>query len=85
MLQANLPAWIRYPDFERVQWVNDLIDQLWPNIKAAAAGIVREQIGPQLRENKPAWISDISVESFQLGEKAPRISAIKVHTTTNTV
>lgn len=40
-MQANLPAWVRYPDFERVQWMNDLLDQLWPNMKAAAAGIVR--------------------------------------------
>ena len=78
-MQANLPAWVRYPDFERVQWLNDLIDQLWPNAAAAAAGIVREQLSPQLQANKPAWIYDIGIHTFTLGDRPPRISAVKVH------
>ena len=80
VMQANLPAWVRYPDFERVQWLNDLLDQLWPNAAAAAAGIVREQLTPQLQANKPAWIYEIGIQTFTLGDKPPRISAVKVQT-----
>lgn len=77
-MQVNLPAWARYPDFERVQWLNDLISQLWPNIKAASAGIVREQIDPMMRKFKPAWIYDIAIHTFSLGENPIRVSAVKV-------
>lgn len=77
-MQVNLPAWIRYPDFERVQWLNELVSQLWPNAQAAAAGIVRNRLDPMLKDSKPAWIYDIGIHTFTLGDTPPRISAVKV-------
>lgn len=82
---ANLPAWVRYPDFERVQWINSLMDQLWPNVKAAAAGIVRNELSPMLQANKPSWIHEIGIHTFTLGESPPRVSAIKVFSTESVV
>ena len=35
-----MPSWVRYPDRERVGWVNDILSQLWPQAAAAAAVMV---------------------------------------------
>lgn len=79
----NLPAWVRYPDFERVQWVNELMSQLWPNAQAAAAAMVREQLDPMLKAYKPAWIYDIGIHTFTLGDRPPKISAVKASVLTS--
>ncbi len=39
-----MPAWLRYPDRERVGWVNDILSQLWPQVAAAAAVMVRTRV-----------------------------------------
>ena len=38
-VQANMPAWLRFPDHERVAWIDSLIHQLWPHAAAAAASM----------------------------------------------
>lgn len=61
---VDLPSWITFPDFERVGWVNDTIDQLWPYVNDAVSVATREQLNPLLAENKPGWIS--SIKMFRL-------------------
>ena len=55
----DLPSWINFPDFERVDWLNALLGRLWPHVTAAATTLVHEQLDPQLKANKPRWIADI--------------------------
>ena len=38
-----MPSWVRYPDRERVGWVNDILSQLWPQAAAAAAVMARPE------------------------------------------
>ena len=78
--QANLPSWMRFPDYERVGWINDLLTQLWPHAATAAAAKVREELEPALAANKPRWMTDISLHTFTLGDAAPHVAAIKVIT-----
>ena len=58
----DLPSWINFPDFERVDWLNALLGRLWPHVTAAATTLVHEQLDPQLKANKPRWIADISLD-----------------------
>ena len=58
---VDLPSWITFPDFERVGWVNDTMDQLWPYVNDAVSITVRERLNPLLAENKPGWISSIKL------------------------
>ena len=36
------PRFIRYPDFDRVPWVNDAIDELWPVVRDFARDFVHQ-------------------------------------------
>lgn len=58
---VNLPSWITFPDFERVGWVNEVLDQLWPYVNEAVCTTARERLDPMLAENKPGWISSIKL------------------------
>lgn len=44
---------MKYPDYERMGWVNDVIVHLWPHVSAAAAVTVRDMADPLLAQNKP--------------------------------
>ncbi|EIE19981.1 hypothetical protein COCSUDRAFT_44371 [Coccomyxa subellipsoidea C-169] len=72
------PSWVKYPDYERMGWVNDVIVQLWPHVSSAAAVTVRDMADPILAQNKPKWISRISLHTFTLGDIPPRVSGCKV-------
>ncbi|BDA48413.1 Synaptotagmin-2 [Coccomyxa sp. Obi] len=80
---ANLPSWINFPDFERVNWVNMVFTQLWPNLGAYFTKQAHPQLDPLLTQNKPSWIKDIKLIKFDLGEKAPHISGVKVYRVDN--
>ena len=64
---VSLPSWITFPDFERVGWVNDVIDQLWPYVCDAVSMTVRDRLDPMLAENRPAWISSIKLFRWVAG------------------
>ncbi|KAK9917790.1 hypothetical protein WJX75_008296 [Coccomyxa subellipsoidea] len=80
---ANLPSWINFPDFERVNWVNMVFSQLWPNLSAYFTKQAHPQLDPLLKGSKPAWIESIKLIKFDLGEKAPHISGVKVYRAEN--
>ncbi|EIE27751.1 hypothetical protein COCSUDRAFT_45975 [Coccomyxa subellipsoidea C-169] len=80
---ANLPSWINFPDFERVNWVNMVFSQLWPNLSAYFTKQAHPQLDPLLKQSKPAWIESIKLIKFDLGEKAPHISGVKVYRAEN--
>lgn len=77
--QRELPSWIAFPDFERVEWINGVLTQLWPHAAAAVVAQVREQLDPQLKAAKPKWIGDIAITEFTFGEAPPRVKGIKVY------
>ncbi len=41
--QRELPAWLTFPDFERVEWINAIVAQLWPHAAAAVVAQVQPE------------------------------------------
>ena len=37
----DLPNWVLFPDFERSEWFNKILDQLWPSIEGFIVTKVR--------------------------------------------
>jgi len=42
-----------------------------------AARQVRETLEPLLDKNRPAWMADLSLHTFTLGDTPPHVSAVK--------
>lgn len=67
--EAQLPAWLQFPDHERVQWIDDILLQLWPYVDLAVGEEVRRQAEPLLAEQKPAWIQVCAAFMKQADER----------------
>lgn len=47
----EIPAWVLFPDFERSEWINKIVTQLWPRINDILLKSLRD-FEPILQQNK---------------------------------
>eukprot|EP00038_Savillea_parva_P005682 m.159557 g.159557 ORF g.159557 m.159557 type:complete len:1946 (+) comp11810_c0_seq1:1939-7776(+) len=71
-VSQELPRWVKSPAVEKVTWLNEILEALWPKIKKGITTQVRDQVETQLtklREDKP-FLKNllIDMEEFELGE-----------------
>ncbi|EFN57550.1 hypothetical protein CHLNCDRAFT_143184 [Chlorella variabilis] len=59
-------------------WISELVERLWPYIKAAMEEVAWQNLPDILEASEPSWIHDINLKKFVLGEKEPDISDIRV-------
>lgn len=78
-LMVSLPAWVRYPEFERVTWINTFLRGLWPYLDKAVCEEIRAQADPIMKENCPPFLKSISFKELRIGrEHLPQITGLKV-------
>ncbi|RLN93538.1 hypothetical protein BBJ28_00023396, partial [Nothophytophthora sp. Chile5] len=78
LLRYDLPRWVKFPDVERCDWLNQVIDVLWPYVKVAIARSVREALIADLESIKPKiTMTELGIRSLDLGTAAPTINGIK--------
>mmetsp|Transcript_9432 Transcript_9432/g.22710 ORF Transcript_9432/g.22710 Transcript_9432/m.22710 type:complete len:583 (-) Transcript_9432:189-1937(-) len=75
--------WTRWPDYERVAWVNYAIKVLWPHCNKAITQQVLMVLGPKLKDTvlRVGVLEALDVECFDLGDRPIRIGGIKVYET----
>ncbi|CAF1492686.1 unnamed protein product [Adineta steineri] len=72
----EFPSWISYPDFDRCEWLNKLIAQMWPIISDYVQNLIKKTIEPEIKKQ----ISGLSFERIDLGDFPPRLGGIKIYT-----
>ncbi|EHB11221.1 Extended synaptotagmin-3 [Heterocephalus glaber] len=75
----HLPAWIHFPDVERVEWANKIIAQIWPYLTMIMENKVREKLEPKIRE-KSTYLRTFTFTKLYFGQKCPRVTGVKAHT-----
>uniref|UniRef100_A0A146M9W3 Extended synaptotagmin-2 n=1 Tax=Lygus hesperus TaxID=30085 RepID=A0A146M9W3_LYGHE len=76
----DLPAWVFFPDVERAEWVNRIINQVWPNVNHYAKDLIKDVIEPAVRESLLQYkLSGFSFQKMRLGTIPPRVGGIKVY------
>ncbi|XP_058408218.1 extended synaptotagmin-3 isoform X1 [Diceros bicornis minor] len=78
LLGQHLPAWIHFPDVERVEWANKIISQTWPYLSMIMENKFREKLEPKIRE-KSAHLRTFTFTKLYFGQKCPRVNGIKAH------
>jgi Ca2+-dependent lipid-binding protein len=73
---TEFPSWISYPDFDRCEWLNKLVEQMWPTIATYMENLVKNTIEPEIKKQ----ISGLSFERIDLGDFPPRLGGIKIYT-----
>ncbi|KAL4421096.1 hypothetical protein ABPG77_009623 [Micractinium sp. CCAP 211/92] len=59
-------------------WISQLVERLWPYIKAAVEEQAWAMLPDILEASEPSWIHDINLKKFVLGSKEPDLSNIRV-------
>ncbi|KAH8961658.1 hypothetical protein BDL97_05G060600 [Sphagnum fallax] len=81
-LLPEIPLWVKNPDYDRVDWLNKFLRDLWPYLDKAICKIISETAHPYMKEYGPKFkLESIEFDSLTLGTLPPTFSGMKVYDT----
>nr|CAD7443450.1 unnamed protein product [Timema bartmani] len=76
----DLPSWVFFPDVERVEWLNRILRQVWPNLNHWAKGLLKDTIEPSVRDALVAYkLHGFRFDKMILGSIPLRVGGVKVY------
>ncbi|KAL7595561.1 hypothetical protein Lser_V15G28455 [Lactuca serriola] len=76
----EIPLWVKHPDYERIDWFNDVVRDMWPYIDKAICGMIKSLSEPIFSEYIGMFhLRSIDFETLTLGTLPPVVQGIKVH------
>uniref|UniRef100_A0A158R441 Extended synaptotagmin-2 n=1 Tax=Syphacia muris TaxID=451379 RepID=A0A158R441_9BILA len=76
----DLPAWVNFPDTERVEWLNKVVLQLWPYVGEYGKNFIQEFVVPQVKTQMPSMFRSFKFTKMDMGDIPCRVGGIKVYT-----
>ncbi|KAH8974268.1 hypothetical protein BDL97_01G093000 [Sphagnum fallax] len=81
-LLPEIPLWVKNPDYDRVDWLNKFLKDLWPYLDKAICKIISETAQPYIRDYGPKFkLDSIEFESLTLGTLSPTLVGVKAFET----
>uniref|UniRef100_A0A3Q7XPC5 Synaptotagmin-3 n=2 Tax=Cicer arietinum TaxID=3827 RepID=A0A3Q7XPC5_CICAR len=78
-LLPEIPLWVKTPDYERVDWLNKFLFDMWPFLEKAICGIIRTTTQPIFAEYIGKYqIKAIEFDELSLGTLPPTVCGMKV-------
>ncbi|XP_036956344.1 extended synaptotagmin-1 isoform X2 [Acanthopagrus latus] len=78
-IKRELPAWVNFPDVEKVEWLNKVLQQVWPFVGQYLEKLLVETIAPSIRASS-THLQTLSFTKVDMGTKAMKVVGIKAHT-----
>ncbi|XP_043702761.1 synaptotagmin-3-like [Telopea speciosissima] len=79
-LLPEIPLWVKSPDYDRVDWLNKFVQDMWPYLDKAICYTIRHMTAPIFAEYIGKFqIKSIEFETLTLGTLPPTIHGIKVY------
>lgn len=75
----DLPSWVHFPDVERAEWINKIIDQVWPFIGDYVRDLLMSTVQEKIQQSH-AQVASFKFLKIDLGDIPPRIGGVKVYT-----
>ncbi|KAK1416620.1 hypothetical protein QVD17_32411 [Tagetes erecta] len=80
-LIPEIPLWLKNPDYDRVDWLNKFVLNMWPYLDKAICGAIRRSTEPIIIDyighgHRP--VKAITFETLSLGTLPPIFQGIKV-------
>uniref|UniRef100_A0A8C6T7C6 Extended synaptotagmin-like protein 1a n=2 Tax=Neogobius melanostomus TaxID=47308 RepID=A0A8C6T7C6_9GOBI len=66
--KRDLPPWVNFPDVEKVEWLNKILQQAWPFIGQYLEKLLVETIAPAIRASS-IHLQTLSFTKVNLGDK----------------
>ncbi|CAK9185418.1 unnamed protein product [Ilex paraguariensis] len=81
-IMPEIPLWVKNPDYDRVDWVNKFLLDMWPYLDEAICGTIRSMAQPIFAEYIGKFqIESIEFENLSLGNLPPTIQGLKTYET----
>nr|XP_024927202.2 synaptotagmin-3-like isoform X2 [Ziziphus jujuba var. spinosa] len=81
-LLPEMPLWVKNPDYDRVDWLNKVLSDVWPYLDKPVASIIKGIAEPMFAEYIGKYqIESIEFKSISLGTLRPVICGLKVYDT----
>ncbi|KAI4316953.1 hypothetical protein L6164_024875 [Bauhinia variegata] len=81
-LLPEIPLWIKNPDYDRLDWLNKFIENMWPYLDKAICTTARTIAKPIIAEQIPKYkIDSVEFEALTLGSLPPTFQGMKVYST----
>ncbi|XP_020586414.1 synaptotagmin-2 [Phalaenopsis equestris] len=78
----EIPLWVKNPDFDRVDWLNKFLENMWPYLDKAICKTAKEIAKPIIAENTTKYkIDSVEFQTLTLGSLPPTFQGIKVYIT----
>ncbi|KAK1352338.1 Calcium-dependent lipid-binding (CaLB domain) family protein [Heracleum sosnowskyi] len=78
-LLRETPIWVKYPDFDRVDWLNKFLIYMWPYLDKAICKTAKKIADPIIAEQIPKY--KVEFEALTLGSLPLTFQGIKVYVT----
>ncbi|KAI5056489.1 hypothetical protein GOP47_0028307 [Adiantum capillus-veneris] len=81
-LLPEIPLWVKNPDYDRVDWLNKFIKDLWPYLDKAICKIIKETTQPLIEQYSAKYkIDSVEFECLTLGSLPPTLQGVKAFDT----
>lgn len=81
-LLPEIPLWVKNPDYDRMDWLNRFIAQMWPYLDKAICKTAKDIATPIIAEQIPKYkIDSVEFEKLTLGSLPPTFQGMKVYLT----
>eukprot|EP00250_Pteridium_aquilinum_P006946 c16764_g1_i2 orf=140-1756(+) len=81
-LLPEIPLWVKNPDYDRVDWMNKFIRDLWPYLDKAICKIIKETTQPLIDQYSAKYkIDSVEFECLTLGTLPPTLQGVKAFDT----
>ncbi|XP_050243045.1 synaptotagmin-3-like isoform X2 [Quercus robur] len=78
----EIPLWVKHPDYDRIDWLNKLLSDMWPYLDKAICGVIKSTAEPVFAEYIGKFkLKSVEFKNLSLGTIPPSIHGIKVHET----
>ncbi|XP_034675807.1 synaptotagmin-2 [Vitis riparia] len=78
----EIPQWVKNPDYDRVDWLNKFIENMWPYLDKAICKTAKNIAKPIIAEQIPKYkIDSVEFEALTLGSLPPTFQGMKVYAT----
>ncbi|KAH9735142.1 Synaptotagmin-3 [Citrus sinensis] len=75
----EIPLWVKHPDYDRIDWLNKFVSDLWPYLDKAICSTARSNLEPIFAEYIGKYcIRSVDFKTLTLGTLPPIIHGIKV-------
>ncbi|XP_053173386.1 extended synaptotagmin-1 [Scomber japonicus] len=78
-IKRDFPPWVNFPDVEKVEWLNKILQQAWPFIGQYLEKLLVETIAPSIRASS-IHLQTLSFTKVNIGDKALKVVGVKAHT-----